>query len=462
MRFMKYLSLILVGLCATAQAATVKYNEKLANESGVAVAKTYALPLNGYGIDWFSYQAIWSSAAPTAVTFTDGSVSTTSVTITSNTALSTGTASDFLTVLTTQTIPAASSITVNGIPLILNVHWYQDQTSTMTTAISIKQAVNSYVSGVTASTGTAAKVTITANQYGTFGNNMTLVSNTSSVTVNTANFTGGRNYATYTINGVELQANRDFTIGASSGATATSLAAAIRNNATLATIVTSSAPSANPGVVYTTATSVGSFTNYVVTSSTQTALTIAGVVTTSNGMGTGAMTGGTNSAYTINDSTINVANVFAPTGRTPMVALPVLYSTGSSVAIGGLTNQTTYYVIPINSLSFKLASSTANAVAGTAIVFTSSQTKSTADNFTLTPLAYTGTPAGLWQASNDGVSWSTLTTASSITFNTVFPSTNTAADFGQIDYSWIRFNLQTPPTAGGMDLQIIGNGKNNK
>ena len=49
------------------------------------------------------------------------------------------------------------------------------------------------------------------------------------------------------------------------------------------------------------------------------------------------MTGGTNSAYIINTPTITIASNNFTTG------LQVLYSTGT-VAIGGLTNQTTYYV----------------------------------------------------------------------------------------------------------------------
>jgi len=97
---------ILAGLaCLTvtaAHAGTVKYNGYLANESGVSTAKTYPLSLNSYAIDQLSFQLSWATAAPAAVTFTDGQESTTTITVTSNAGISTATATAYLTVLSTN------------------------------------------------------------------------------------------------------------------------------------------------------------------------------------------------------------------------------------------------------------------------------------------------------------------------------------------------------------------------
>ena len=137
----------------------------------------------------------------------------------------------------------------------------------------------------------------------------------------------------------------------------------------------------------------------------------------------------------------------------------MLFSTGN-IAIGGLTNQTTYYIIVVDQNDISLATSTATAASGTAIVLTSSNTKTSKDTYTLAPLAYSsGTAAGIWQVSDDGVNWNTLFTTiqnviiSSQTFAPIYPSTSAVVDFGPIDYGWIRYNV-TGPTQGGIPLKV--------
>lgn len=475
MRLLKKLAfLLLVPL--SAQAATVKYNGSLVNESGLAVTKTVNIPMNQIQADQLSVQVSWSTPTVSGVTFTDGSASTFTVTVTSYTALSTATASDFLTIITTQAIPALSSISVNGVYLINGVHWYSDVTSSATTAISIKQAINTYVPNVTASTGVFAVVFTTAVQPGSYGNNMTLVSFTSSITVNSASFTGGKDATCVSINGVPLCANYQFQIGASSAATAVNISSAI-NNGSLNTILIATAPVAcglgNPcGVVLSTSSGVGP-NSYVTSSSSQNALTISNYASSGPVTASGTMYGGTSSAYTINTGIISASNSYSLPNKTPMVALPVLYGQGVS-AITNLTDKTTYYVIPVSSASFGLSTTSTGAVAGynalpvvsttngTFIILASSQVKTTADSYTLTVSSYGATTTLVWNVSNDGVNYTALSSTGSVVMTPVFPNTSTASDFGTLNYSWVQAALTRTGASwsGPLQLLITINGKN--
>ena len=122
--------------------------------------------------------------------------------------------------------------------------------------------------------------------------------------------------------------------------------------------------------------------------------------------------------YTLNQPTITISGF--STGWT--TGLAVLYSTGT-VAISGLTNQTTYYLSVIsgggtggssttNPVVFKLSSSLANAVAGSGIVLASSS--SATNNYTLTPAVWANsgsTNAGVQpQWSDDNVNFVSATT----------------------------------------------------
>ena len=280
----------------------------------------------------------------------------------------------------------------------------------------------------------------------------------------------GQDGATLWIGNTQYKFGGNVNIGAAASNTATNLAAAIA-----ASSVTTNITAASVGaIVSATSTVVGTQMNVSVYSSTQAALTI--IYTSSNvtpGNATGVMTGGTNSAYTLvsgSATVISATNPFSPLTDslgmpsqivpTPMVALPVLYSTGSAQAIGGLAWGTTYYIIPVTQGSFGLATTSANAVAGKFITLTSSQTKQTADSFTVTPLAYSGTASGKFESSNDGTNWVQNTTLPLETFTGVYPSSSTVVDAGSTNYANVRFNLSTPPTTGGLILQIVPNGKN--
>jgi hypothetical protein len=471
--------LVVAGLaCLTVSAVhagTVKYNGYLANESGVAYAKTYPLPLNSYAIDQMSFQLNWATAAPAVVTFTDGSESTGAITVTSNTGISTAAASAYLTVRSTN-VAGACITYFNGITSQMTCNpgsWRVDVTSD--TAADIASQMSTQFSAILSTSNTSSNVYSTATLVGSAGNSMTFTSNTSSITVNgitllTGPFSCGQDGATLWIGNTQYKFGGNVTIGAAASNTATNLAAAI----TASSMTTNITALAIGAVVTATSTVVGTQMNVALYSSTQSALTISPYTSSSTitGVAVGAMIGGTNSAYTLvggSATVISATNPYSPLTDalgmpvqiipTPMVALPVLYAQGSS-AITGLTDKTTYYAIPVTVASFGLATTSTGAVAGKFITLTSSQTKATADSYTLTAIPCSGTAAGKFEASNDGTTWVQYPGISTNTFTAVYPSSSTVFDLGSPNYANVRFNLNTLPTWGGLILQIVPNGKN--
>lgn len=64
------------------------------------------------------------------------------------------------------------------------------------------------------------------------------------------------------------------------------------------------------------------------------------------------------------------ANTITYAGHSQANSAALVFNKGSGVVIGGLTDATTYYVIPVNSSTIKLATSAANAAAGIEIDLT--------------------------------------------------------------------------------------------
>jgi hypothetical protein len=172
--------------------------------------------------------------------------------------------------------------------------------------------------------------------------------------------------------------------------------------------------------------------------------------------------------YTVNTPTITISGF--STGWT--TGLAVLYSTGS-VAISGLTNQTTYYLSVLsgggtggssttNPVVFKLASSLANATSGTGIVLASSSTA--ANNYTLAPVAFANTSGGGVQPqwSDDNSTFFNATTGNyglAITSVTFASSGATALwDMGPIQHRYLRMKV-TQPTTGAAVYTITANEK---
>jgi hypothetical protein len=459
----------LAGVAVAAWAARTVYTGPLVHESGLAYDKNYTLNTTNHGISSLSATASYSSATVAAQTFTDGQVSTGSITVTSNSNLAGKQGTNTLTVLSTSGL-TGSFILLDGVRLTNSVHWYTG-VSTNTTATSIKNAINTYAPQFTA-TALGNVVTITCGSSGTWCNTISLsVVGTSSITAGAATFSGGIDNSFLAINGVSLvqgSGSGQWAVGASSAATANNIATLINANTSLNSIVIATAPVVcgltNPcGVVKVTSSGVGTTTNYSLYSSSNSQLTLSSPVTVdSSGRGTSALYGGVNASWTLNGKDITITNnpFYAKNvanGQASMVALPVLYSTGS-VAIGGLTNQTTYYVIPVDVNTIRLASNSANAQAGTAITLTSSGTPTAAHTYTLTPLPIAGTVSMKWQVSNDGTTWTDLSTPS-VTFGLPYTASSTSWDFNGSIYQYYRLSV-TAPTQGGLALVVTINGSN--
>lgn len=276
---------------------------------------------------------------------------------------------------------------------------------------------------------------------------------TGSVTVSSSPAQGIAN-TTVCVNGICVTSGSDWTwdpAGDSTG-TCTSIGSALLAKAAISSIVTSTCTTGG-SIIYSTSTSVGTTANYTLTTSTPAALAASG---------SSHMTGGTNSAYTIQTPTITIASNGFTTG------VQVLYSKASGANIGGLTDQTTYYVAMVNpngttglSSTFKLATTLANAQASNGIILTSSQTKTTTDTFTLAPLGFTPQNCGIQlQWSDDNVTYFSGTTGnygaaiSSVTF--VAAGTTTLYDLGPIQHRYLRFN-ETPPSTGAINYTITDN-----
>jgi hypothetical protein len=433
----------LLASIAVVHAARVIYNQTLVNETALAYNNTYALdlgssPLAWSNIDSLSMQAAYSSATISAVTFTDGTPSTATITISSYSALSAAKGSNTLTVVST-TVLSGSQFVLNGRPFNEGDLWSKKASTTLT-AVNITNAINadSEVDSIFSATNTANVVTITCRSSSTACNNYTLTSSTpAALTAGAAKFKGGKNEGVLIIAGQALTNNTDFIAATSNAVTAKAISDAIQANSILASEIKSTWTAA--GVVTATSAVVGAGIRYNMWSSSYTAMAPFAP----------QFYGGTASNIVTASSKLNIAAHGFTTG------LPVLYAKTAGTDPGALVSGTTYYVIKVDANNLKLASSQANAILGTAVSI-ATQTAQGRGSFSLTPLAIAGTPAFKWQYSNDNSNWVDMS-VSSVTMTSLAPAT-TVWDFGSITYRYIRLNV-TAPTAGGISLVVTGVGR---
>ncbi len=432
---------LLVVASALAVRASIIYNQPLVAQPGLAYSTTFPLNLANAGINTMSAQATFSSATFANSTFVDGQQSTGSFNVLSNAGLSSATATNTLTVVSTSGLTGAS-ILYPGFQFYNGLDWAV-QATTAATAASIASALQT--AGLTTSIPNGSSViNITAPSYGTLYNSYPLsVVGTSNLTVGTPTFQGGQNAAIIGINGVLLKEARDWTAGASASASAANIAAAINANPTLNKLVTAQAI----GTVVTATSTLANVNAYALTTTSPTAVSV----------NSPRMTGGVAPAASLASSVLSLpAHGFTP-------ALPLLY-TANGVSLGGLTDQTTYYAIVVDANDLKLASSQTNALAGTFIAFTSSTTQLSDHTASLSALPITGTPGFFWQVSNDGQNWYSLA-VSSVTMGPsggypyATPATTTIWSFGALPYEQIRLNV-AGPTTGGINLQVQAVGTN--
>lgn len=334
------------------------------------------------------------------------------------------------------------SITVNGTVYPRGYYWNQPNSgSPMTstgTAVSIAALLNT-ITGIQASAA-GSVVYATATVSNLAGNSFTIVSSTpSAMTVLTPTFTGGADQASVTINGTKVIVST----GSGNTGTATNLAASINANSSLSSIM---AASSTGNVVFTTSTAVGTLSNYTLISSTPTDLVLSHPT----------LVGGQNASFTINSPVI-----FIPSHR---------YSTGLPLVLSGsappapLVANTTYFAIAVDANDIDLATSLANAKAGTFITLTSSSTTGP-HTTTLTPQVTTGTMGLQWQVSNDCVNYTNYTTTSlgvavsSLSFASPYTAGSTTWDLGPVNFQCIQA-ATTGPSTGAWALQVKVNGSN--
>lgn len=339
------------------------------------------------------------------------------------------------------------SINFNG-EIQRNGYLWTDASGTSTgTAISIAAWLDSYAS--IAANASGSVVYATAAVSGTAANALTLSADPG-LTVNSATFVGGQDNAYITINGTRLTIGTDIPAPTASTTTAQLAAAigtAINANSSLNVLIVSSAPTGT-SVVTSTSLFVGAAANYTTVSSTQSKLSFANAT----------MTGGTNSGYSLSTDLITIP------GHSFTKALPVLLSTGGAT-IGPLVNQTTYYVVVIDSNTIGVSSTSAVAQTGAYINLTSSSSQTTAHTLTLAPGPFIQGPASAkWQVSNDAVTWADFSVTSANigvtthTFTAVNPSTTVVQDLGNVNYGYMRYNV-IGPTQGAVQLKVILNAK---
>lgn len=249
--------------------------------------------------------------------------------------------------------------------------------------------------------------------------------------VSTSSLTSAR----IAVNGCVLDQGSEWTAVSTASGTAKAISDAIVANNCLTGVVVSTWAS---GVVYTTASAIGTAGNSITLFSNTSSITVSGA-TLSNGAAS-------NFATATDDVTLTAA-----TGMS--TGTPLLFVTVTGTIPTGLTTATTYYAIVTANNKFKFASSSANALAGTAIDITALTGSGT---FTATLTAMAGTPSFKWQSSNDNANWVDLS-VSSVTFATPYTASTAMWD-GSINYKYLRLNY-VAGTGGGVNLRCLGFGK---
>ena len=345
-------------------------------------------------------------------------------------------------------------ITFNGIGYRNGQLWSDGSGTSTGTAISITSMFQTFgVVTATCAAGTGSVVYASATVNGSAGNSFTLSDNAALLITASANFSGGNDAAVVTVGGYSFKAGVDFSTGTAS-ATATSMAAAFNTKAS-SQIVTAQAVGA---VVTSTADFVGTVGNYPLTSST-------GAITTSGPL----MTGGTNASWTVNQPVINLPGHGYATGLAVWLSSsgPIIqYSTATT---GGtlttLAQNTTYYVIAVDTNNVELALTSTGAVAGAYLTLKSSSTTGP-HTYSLNPSTWTATGEVIsWSVSNDCVNFTSLsatkygiTVPSTSVSSFTYPIATAVWDLGEVDYQCIRLNVGGP-TNGEWNVKAIINGR---
>ncbi len=435
----KLITTVLAFAGAFSLAYAVGFSNPVIHNPALAYSTRYVLDLQNAAVNTVSATAVYSSAAFTSGSFTTGQVSTGSFLIVDNTNLLSASATNNIVVISTSgacgDAVVVTKLTIPGAFVFQACRDWNYKATTALTAASIKLALA--LDTDFASIASGSTIYSTSTTPGTNANAIAVTTNnTGTLTVAHATFTGGRNAEVVTVNGYAFRFGVNVASGAAASDSATNLTNAINAKAVLdgqvtATTATSSVTLQSNGA--------GALWNFSLKTSNTAAITVLHPT----------MVGGTTPSWTLGSKNITIA------AHGFSLALPLLFSTGSAAAISGLTNQTTYYAIPVDANTIQLATSSAQAVLSVGTVLASSSTLTAAKSYTLAPLAWaTQTGTGFkWQVSSDNSTWSDLN-ISSVTYS--IPGSQ-AWDLGQINFRYLGLNV-TGPTSGALNLSVTATG----
>ena len=424
--------ILLTVLCAGKLCAERSvYDGKLVNEAGLAYSNTYVLDLGASEIDRLTMQPVFTSATFSAATILDGTPPTGYFTVVSTAGLNPAYASDTLTVGTytnlkeasatnTLTVPANSTTALTGMFVNLNGwklwqgnEWDIGLTSTATAANIATAIDNSPNFTATATNGT---ITITIDKKGTAGNAYTLSSSTPTALVpGAALFTGGKDNASFAINGINYFAGDDWTVGANNNATSSNIYTFVN------TYVPNVSASSSSAVVTITANDIGAGGNsYTLTSSSPAYLTAGsanftgGVTAAYVTIGAKTLTAGTNwtAVATATGTAKAISNaIVADSTLSPIVVSTwtstIVYATSTYAGTDSKANQ--YYLNAWPAAKITPSGAKMNSSVASAFNLSNSQITSAAHGFTLgLPLLLTTTAGTLPSTLSAGTTYYTI------------------------------------------------------
>lgn len=373
-----------------------------------------------------SMQAVYSTSTMNNASISDGRYSSATITVVDYAFLDGRTSSATITQFTGNNTSAIDGavITINGRAYTEGIDWSRGFSSTNTmaslaAALTAHPEYDAYVS--------SNIITLQSVSSGTAANSWSLTSSVPT-RISTTPWAAGQPHGYLNIAGTTLTEGTHWNAETSNAVTALNIRDAINAHSTLSAMTTAFVQAS--GVVRVTARSVG-VNDYSLGVSSFAALTVSFT----------PLIGGATSDISLSGDTFYKPSHGFGEG------LAVVLSTEAGTAPTGLAIKTTYYVIPVDTNYFKLADSSTMAVAGSAINITAVGGGST---IILRPIVLTLGSAGFtWQASNDGVNFST-TSLLGITY--VTPS-NFLWDLSSYAYKYLRF-VYTGPTWGGINLAI--------
>lgn len=411
------------------------------SSSGVTYDHVFPINLVAAGVTDVSVTTTYSSGTYANASFSTGQTSTGTISILSTALSSTASATDSIVVVSTSgqnydSISLSNPVLPGAVNIRAGFDWNYG-INTTSAAISIADALNNYSSQLGGVQFVAAGnvVYATAPVGALYNGIVAEASDTTTITVSSPTFLGGQDALLVSVNGKTFKAGKDFQVGASTNAEASNLAAAI--NAAAGSWVSVSTKTAQGSNVL-SFTSVGAGKSFLLASSNSSAAAASG-----------NMYGAIAPSWSLNGNEITIPSHGLVTG------LKVLYPVTANPAISGLTGGTTYYVGVVDANTIGLSTTSALAQSGDYVTLASSSTLSTADSYSLDPLAWSAGSAGFdWEVSNDGSNWSPLA-VSSVTYSS---SGVQVLGLGALYFKYLGLNV-TAPTSGALTFSVVAQGQ---